>query len=60
MPPPPLAATSGELSGAAPFRARCVPAALEVYAATLNSAQRDTSAELEPQLVMGLVGLLGQ
>jgi hypothetical protein len=37
-----------------------VPAALEVYAATLNSAQRDTSAELEPQLVMGLVGLLGQ
>jgi len=49
----------GELAGAAPFRASCVPRALEVYAGKLRTVPNDTSDELEPKLVLGLVGLLG-
>ena len=48
----------GELSGVAPFRAACVPRALEVFASELNTKRVDTSAELEPQLVMSIVRLL--
>ena len=50
----------GELSGAAPFQAACVPGALDVFASRLNTKVRDTSAELEPQLVLSLLRLLGQ
>ena len=50
----------GELSGAAPFRASCVPGALDVFASQLNTKVRDTSSELEPQLVLSVVRLLGQ
>jgi len=45
----------GELAARAPFRATCVPGALEVFAGELRVEPRDTSAEAEPQLVMGLV-----
>ena len=45
----------GELSGAAPFRASCVPGALEVFAADrLREAPNNTSDELEPQLVLAV------
>ena len=50
----------GELSGAAPFQAACVPGALDVFASQLNTKVRDTSSELEPQLVLSLLRLLGQ
>ena len=50
----------GELSGAAPFQAACVPGALDVFASQLNTKVRDTSSELEPQLVLSVVRLLGQ
>ena len=59
--PPRLKATlnlDGELlNGMAPFRAECVPNALEVYASQLNEKPMDTSEELEPQLVLALLGL---
>mmetsp|Transcript_39997 Transcript_39997/g.80168 ORF Transcript_39997/g.80168 Transcript_39997/m.80168 type:complete len:131 (-) Transcript_39997:313-705(-) len=42
----------------APFRASCIPNALEVFASRLNTDLYDTSAELEPRLVLGLVDLL--
>ena len=45
------------LNGMAPFRAECVPNALEVYASQLNEKPMDTSEELEPQLVLALLGL---
>ena len=48
----------GELSGTAPFRATCVPSALEVFASRLNAQPKDTSSELEPQLVMSVMRLL--
>lgn len=48
----------GELSGIGPFRAECVPRALQVYASSLNEEPMDTSADLEPQLVLSLVRLL--
>ena len=50
----------GELSGAAPFQAACVPGALDVFASRLNTQMRDSSSELEPQLVLSLLRLLGQ
>jgi len=48
-----------DLGSGGAFRARCVPRALEVFSPRLNDARVDTSDELEPRLVMGLVGLLG-
>lgn len=50
----------GELASlAGPVRVACMPGALDVCAETpLRRAPRDTSAELEPQLVMSLVRLL--
>jgi len=50
----------GELSGAAPFQAACVPGALDVFVSQLNTEVRDTSSALEPQLVLSVVRLLGQ
>ena len=50
----------GELSGAAPFQAACVPGALDVFASQLNTQVRDTSSALEPQMVLSVVRLLGQ
>ena len=50
----------GELSGAAPFQAACVPGALDVFASRLNTQVRDSSSEVEPQLVLSLLRLLGQ
>lgn len=47
----------GELSGAAPFRASCLPRALEVFAAELNAEPMDTSGELEPKLVLSILDL---
>lgn len=47
----------GELAGAAPFRAVCMPRALEVFSSQLRKKPRDTSAELEPQLVTAIVRL---
>ena len=44
----------GELSGVAPFRATCVPGALEVFAHALREEPNDTSAELEPQIVLAV------
>ena len=44
----------GELSGSAPFRATCVPGALEVYTRALREKPNDTSAELEPQIVLAV------
>lgn len=44
---------------AGPFRARCVPGALEVFAELpLNAERVDTSDALEPRLVMAAVELL--
>ena len=48
----------GELLGGGAFAAECVPRALEVYASRLRDEPLDTSAELEPRLVMSLVELV--
>ena len=48
----------GELSGLAPFQATCVPRALEVFTSELRVEPFDTSAEIEPRLVLSLVDLL--
>lgn len=47
-------------SAPAPFRARCVPRAIEVFASRLNSERVDTSGGLEPRLVLALVALLAR
>ena len=49
----------GELAGTAPFKAECMPGALEVFASRLRDEPRDTSMELEPRLVMALVDIVG-
>ena len=48
----------GSGGGGGGFQAVCTPRALEVFASTLREEPNDTSAELEPRLVMAIVGAI--
>ena len=49
-----------EISGQGKVLVVCSQGALDVFASRLNTQVRDSSSELEPQLVLSLLRLLGQ
>ena len=49
-----------EISGQGKVLVVCSQGALDVFASRLNTQVRDSSSELEPQLVLSLLRLLGK